>query len=524
MKSSYNPKFASIILTALGLFHALQTAACPVFDSTGDQIDELNDPLFELLQLSERCPGDVIQLRSLISDEGGKLSTTMVANRGFHNPRQGSFSFFEMVELDTPRRLKKSINKFELFFGHFIAPSDGDTLTLDQNPFSPSLMIELIAWDEKKHIYNFYEVIGSREGAKWFYRGDSKDIWADTTNLHRTRAQGESVFGRNLRCSGCHVAGGPIMKEISEPHDSWWSPERPLPFGGRKPDAIMQAVMKTLQPPETLRNAVLSGLDRLTSGNAFRTKVAESPQIALRPLFCPEEINLETTPWPFDSQINQVLAPLGFFIDTRLGAHAETRAPRDFYVKALEKLNSRFPETTRPDADHAWMTPVKATADKMAVDALIASGTIDQEFMMDVLAIDLTGPVFSPRRCELLKLLPSKWGKDWMNVFIDNLKESSAPQARELLSNLTDPARNSNFHRIRSQRFIENCQLKLQTERGVEDMARYLGQVRAEISASEISENPLGQILEPGFRVIFPKFGLPAIPWRLSLNEACQVE
>ena len=75
-------------------------------------------------------------------------------------------------------------------------------------------MVELIAWDGDKQVFNFYEMIGDGRQGKWFYRGDSLDIQADVKFLHRQTGSGDPRFGSNLRCSGCHTAGGPIMKEL----------------------------------------------------------------------------------------------------------------------------------------------------------------------------------------------------------------------------------------------------------------------------------------------------------------------
>ena len=523
MKKLLDIRFVTIVV-GLGIFFSWHVDACPVFNSAGGEASGLNDPLSHLLQLNENCPQDVMQLRALIEDEGGKFSTTMVANRGFHNPSQGSFSFFETVEMESPAHLENPIKKDELFFGHFTTPGEGNTLTLDQNPLNSSLMIELIAWDEQSEMYNFYELIGSKQGSKWFFRGNSADIWADTAKLHRARAQGEPVFGSKLRCSGCHIAGGPIMKEISEPHDSWWRSERPLPLAGKTPDGVMQAVMKTLQPPEEIRDQTVAGLGKLLSGKAFKSKQAQSPQIALRPLFCPEEINLDATPWPFDSNVEEVLAPFGFLLDKRLNAYAVTRAPKDLYVEALKKLNSKFPETNRLDGDHAWNSPVKATSDRIAVAALVSAGTIDKEFVADVLAVDMTRPVLSQKRCGLLKFLPNEWSSDWKDKFQNNLRNGATTEDQELLSNLTDKGKDTEFHQNRAQHFIDSCKAQLATEIGVAELVSYLDQARSEISASEISQNPRGQILEPGFRVIFPKFNSLSKPWRLSLSDDCRVK
>jgi hypothetical protein len=70
--------------------------------------------------------------------------------------------------------------------------------------------------------------------------------------IHRTSAQGEPIFGKQLRCSGCHISGGPIMKELTEPHDSWWRTTRPLPLGARKPEKIASPNLKLKKALQTL--------------------------------------------------------------------------------------------------------------------------------------------------------------------------------------------------------------------------------------------------------------------------------
>jgi hypothetical protein len=62
--------------------------------------------------------------------------------------------------------------------------------------------------------------------------------------------------------------------------------------------------------------------------------------------------------------------------DLRLPIH---QAARQDYDAALQKLRSRLPEPPgRADADHGWLTPVKAQSDIVAVDALIEQGIVGQ--------------------------------------------------------------------------------------------------------------------------------------------------
>ncbi len=506
--------------TLLFLAQALswQTFSCPILNSSNQIVTGLGDPLFEILNSTKECPQNVIEFRTLLEQEGAKFTTTMVANRGFHNPKLGSFSFFEMTEIAKPRTLSKAVKKEELFFGHFTGIGPNGSLTLEQTPDQNSLMIELIAWDRETKLYNFYELIGGAKGPNWFYRGNSADIWSDVSKLHLNPGQAKPSFGSKLRCSGCHVSGGPIQKEFSMPHDSWWFEERPLPFGNLKPDAKVKKLMESLQDPMELANSVALGISKVTDS---KIKKQTNLRIALRPLFCAEELQLQSSPYPLSGPEKEVTVPLGFFLDERLGASEVTRTSKADYLKALKELGSRFPETAEVDADHAWLTPVKAVSDSTAIDRLVG-GAIDKEFVADVLAVDMTRPLFSQKRCELLRLVPEK-GNDWKTVFEANLKQSPLPHAKVLFENLTDQTKNARYHQTQAQKYIEKCKSKLQTAEGVLELVKYLGQIRAEAFASEISQNPKGQILEPGFRVIFPDFkSFTAKPWSKALNEECE--
>ena len=67
--------------------------------------------------------------------------------------------------------------------------------------------------------------------------------------------------------------------------------------------------------------------------------------------------------------------------------------------------------------------------------------------------------------------------------------------------------------------FLKSCQASLSSPASAPNRSwRFLAQRRAEIAASEISKNPRGQILEPGFRVIFPVQATTPAPGALSLG------
>lgn len=436
------------------------------------------DPLALLLASADPCPTNVTAFRALLGAAGAKLAPTMVANRGFHNSAAGSFSFFEMVtgDLAAPG---------DFFFGHFTERDDSGALTLADRPDDGALMIELIAWDGAKGAYNFYELIGDGTRGVWHYRGDSFDIFADNAKMH---LQSTAQFGSRLRCSGCHQGGGPIMKELAPPHNDWWTKARPLPFG---------AASSKLLP---IANALVDAQELTKAVSVGQARVARPADLqqALRPLFCPEEVN-------FVSATGAADVPSEWIVDPRL-ASAVLSTPH--YSAALVSLGMHFPETTRRDGDHGWLAPVKAAADVAAVDALLAAGVVDDEFVADVLAVDLSRPAISPSRCGLLRLVP-KSSVGWRSAFEAALAASTDPAATELLANLTDATHTADAHSVRAAALLSACAAKLSTASGTRDLLGVLTSRRQAIKASQISKNPRGQILEPGFRVIF---AVPATP------------
>jgi hypothetical protein len=476
------------------------------------------DPVARVLSQQNGCPKNAMEFVDILKRAGARLEPTMVNFVGAHNPDAGAFFIFEIVTLgggDSPSKL--SIPRGDLLFGHFTTATNDGRLISNQS----GLVIELIAWDPEKQFYNFYELVSGT----WFYRGDSKDILDDIQGLHRQRTAAANAFGGRLRCSGCHVNGGLLQKELAAPHNDWFLTARNLPLGKLKPDPFVSARMADLVDAGELSKLVAASARRLADSPGYRKiMAARSMQEQLRPLFCPVELNLESDSEPFDDHKAQLRIPSAFFADPRL-AIAPISIQRQHYDAALQKLHSRLPETPgRTDADHGWLSPVKAQTDMTAINALIEQGIVDKEFAADVLAVDFTNPVFSTTRCGLLKLVPDKSGSDFVARFESVLRGASVPGAAELLGNLTDPARNAAFHEKQTVAFLANCQTRAADPNTVLDWFRLLAQRRTETRVSEISQNPRGHILEDPGRIVFPSVHPEATAGRLVLTSACQVQ
>ena len=526
MSMHFNHCVGIATVVVLG-FTGTSRAACIPTDSPQPANQ---DAVARVLESQPSCPRDALEFRNLLKSAGARLEPTMVNFVGYHNPDPGAFFVFEIVS-GTVRPATGgggrgtatpiAIERGDLVFGHFMTAAT-NRLVLNRS----DLVIELIAWDPVKQFFNFYEMTRETPSrAEWFYRGDSSDILDDIALMHRQPAPSQPKFGERLRCSGCHVNGGLVQKELVAPHNDWWSRARPLPLGGLKPDSSVAAIMAELVDAGELAKVVQATSQRLADSPGYRKALAaRTMQERLRPLFCPVEVNIESDAPAFDDKKPTVTIPSGFFADTRL-ASVEISVSRADYDAALRKLNSHLPDSPpRADADHGWLTPVKAHSDKVAVDALVTQGVIDREFVADVLGVDVANPVFSKQRCGLLRLVPKHAGENFGSEFLGNLRGASQPGAVELLSNLTDPQRTAAFHEDHARRFLANCQGRAAAPEHVLEWVRLLAQRREEVKASEISKNPRGQILEFPGRIVFPSVKPEASPGRLALNTACQVQ
>lgn len=515
-------KISTLIVFIFALSQATY-ANCTILNSTGIKTQPMADGIGVILSSSKQCPKDVFEFRQLIKQSNLSINTTMVANRGYHNPSQGSFSFFEMV---SGKLNAIQIESGDFFIGHFTTVNEQDELTADQGPTEkPRLMIEAFAWDVNKELYNFYELIGDGIHNQWFYRGDSADIYADNQLLHRQPDATHPQFGNRLRCSGCHGAGGPIMKELAAPHNDWWEPERKLDFAGRKFNHSILDMMVNLVPPNRLAKSVMRGIRKLENSKLKQDNKILSLQEKLRPLFCPLEINFASDDTSNDAKKPVVQIPLEFFIDKKFISKQTVAisTSRNAYEKALLADGSHFPETFHTDADHAWLTPIKASSDHVAIDHLIEVGLINTKFVYDVLSIDMTNPTFSAARCSLLRYVPKEWSHDWQDKFVLHLKDSNNAAAHALANELRNADHTPAYHQANANKFLAYCHKAVDDPQHVKQLLLLLAQRRIELKESEISKNPLGQILEPGFRVIFPEIAVKPIPGKLRLTETCEV-
>lgn len=456
------------------------------------QFNENLDLLAVTLREQAICIDNVQSVKTEFLRGGLKTLPAMVANRGAHNPSLGSFSIFESVS-GFSKILNIEVLPEHLFFGHFTTLEQRRVI-LDQESTPQKLMIEVIAYDFKKKVYNFYELVGTSSGPKWFYRGDSFDAYEDNKYLKLNK---EPRFGSRMRCSACHNSGGPIMKELDYPHNDWWIKERGLTLGPNSASRELDHYFKNFIDAKEFAKNVRQGIKLLEQSRILKSR---SLKEQLRPLFCTTEINLKSDTVSLMSPQSLINIPSEIFVNPFLVRPSNLKMRKDFYVNALIQVGSRFPENNMRDADHGYLAPVKGQINIIQIKELIESALVDEEFVIDVLSIDFESPLFSKSRCALLQLVPES--SHWKEKFLLNLERSSLPRAHELALNLRvlDKA----HHKERAKKYLKDKEVSWGMQAGVVIEVMKLNELRESVFEDVISRNPRGQILEPGFRVIFP--------------------
>lgn len=495
------------ILIAIILFDIQASKAqtsCQIFNSQGRIASVQNDEFYQILIKEKSCPQNIDGVNQLLNT-AFQNRKFLVANRGRNNSSQGSFSIFESFASQN-RNADAGI-----FLGHFTQMNSHNgksVIDLDQLPDLGKLVIELIAWDKAKGYYNFYELIGQGNYSQWFYRGDSKDILVDNQFIYLNNTPQKPPIGQTLRCSGCHTSGGPIMKEITFPHNDWWTKSRPLVFEAAQSNGFLNR-LRVIDSAENFATQVQAGIQKLEKSASYQNvKKSLGLRAQLRPLFCDLEINLVSDVQPSQSA-SGVQIPSSALAGPFAGNLAFS-VPRSSYAGMLQKYRMQFPENKQMDADHAWLSPVKGYSDLVAIGHLKDVGLVDDKTILDIYFSAPIGSLMNTDKCNLLKLVPA--GGDWKSGLIQNLKTQNTEVAKLMLHKLT----NQNLTPAKYQASIQDWYKQALTKLAAGDLEPFFTQLlnnRKAVFTSEISKNPKGQIMEPGFRVVFPQPGV-ALPAR----------
>ena len=276
------------------------------------------------------------------------------------------------------------------------------------DPELPQTGIQVMAFDRLRGVYDFYALEGEGEVAQWVFHGDSFD-------------QIDPATRETSACASCHTDGGLVMRELDAPWVHWESASVRTVGAGVVSDRFSELGSRST-------GAELAGVVRAGNAHWNRTRIdaladpartdlhGGSTRMLLEPLFCGTSLNLQSGGLPNETgqptPVDRV--PASFFVDPffgsfgSFGAEPSVEFEAALYVAALGEIGSRVEGLIGPrDTFFGFTFVERAAADVAYVQTLIDLAIVDEEFVLDVLSIDLTTPVYSVSRCALLDHAPS---------------------------------------------------------------------------------------------------------------------
>jgi hypothetical protein len=365
--------------------------------------------------------------------------------------------------------------------------------------------MEAIAWDPRggplgTGVYNYYALepddhrsgdckkFGACQEFKWKYFGSSADYIVVDEDL---KPNHNFPADETLRCAACHTGGGLIMRELDSPWVNW---EEDFETPGA--DELISA------HPELGRDiGRFAGNDMenavVIDGNALWDKeriklvtnrdIFDSPKAMLKPLFCPNEVNVQTSR---DTSVSNIRND--FFVDPMLDRNGfeavdDVRFEESIYQDAIDGAQfipnltagipglPSFPAFGIFDTAGAFMYPERSGADRRYLQQLKRDGFIDDALIQAVLAVDFTRPLFSDTRCNILRSMDLSWDDvmdgdsltpESLRVGIqDKLIADAAflsPGASIMLDNLSNPDNNNAVAKLDT--FANACEDRARTE------------------------------------------------------------
>jgi hypothetical protein len=265
----------------------------------------------------------------------------------------------------------------------------------DPNDPIPTQPVEIMALDDTTGLFNFYvlepsAVENGPATVTRFVRGadDVVERWQKVAG----RAATKEVFP-DRKCFNCHVHGGPIMNELTEPWTNWVSSHKTL---SRELTGDTRQLTSEARPfsGEHSRSSLANQLEQVTrasiamwieglpgvAGSGLGPQILSGaqpggvPQL-LRSVLCETEVNYATV-------FNTV--PIATFVDATVAAFASLEPPI-------------------PPVSGASFTllPVRSETDQRIEKFLQKARILSPDTVLAVRIFDDKNDIFSPRRCGL---------------------------------------------------------------------------------------------------------------------------
>lgn len=318
--------------------------------------------------------------------------------------------------------------------------------------------VEVISFDETNKAFNYYAL----EDGQMNFFGTSTDF----------------MTGEGGRCKNCHPAGGLNMKELAAPWVHW--------EGDTTTPGAQQLVDKFDDLGSKSDGIELEGV--VDSGNAAIVDVRARTLLAtkdlkqvLRPLFCTVQLNVVEATSSGNTPPSSIPAS-PFVGNLAFDSVSVTSAQYKAAIKASGQKIVGPNGTTQlknksgtlvVDNFFGFATIETSREDQTYLDKLVALKVIDEDFRQDVLAVDMTRPVFSDARCALLDAAPNlgklttstgkavsglpKKIRDGFTANLASAAEGSAgAQLRASLANTSD----AQDHSAAATAFMAACQAR----------------------------------------------------------------
>jgi hypothetical protein len=467
------------------------TGACKVIDEqtgkalTADQLKNLGDPIAQRILLGgcpQKVDGMLTAIRAAKDCTSPNITTRVVSERSLLLGKADSFR--GVLTQDC-----QGGTDHDLFISIFgIDPSD-DKLPQDGT--------EVIGHDKTNGVFNFYV----NEGG-WKFMGSSKDAVSSGYDCDANGAC-EPKSAKKARCWACHESGGINMKELQNPWHAWSN--TPI----HEEDVFKKFGTQLGQEQDGVN------METRTSGangdwDQTRVKILKDKGAAelLRPLFCTLTFQLQAT-----GSANSVSnVPAEFFFPAPPGETLVSYNSIGFsaggvsidageYAKALIKIDQKIVDgqgqqlqgaDNKPivDSPSGFIFPKKGDVDMRYIALLVDQKIVDRDFVLDVLHVDFTRPIFSPDRCALADDAPNLTGDKLTpdairDGFKTNLAKDDSDAAKQLLKNLGDTSDEA-AHNTDVQNYIAACNARPKPDM-VADILQYNAHLKAAAKAHRTS-------------------------------------
>ncbi len=311
--------------------------------------------------------------------------------------------------------------------------------------------VEIIAFDKDEGVFNFYE----SDGRNVTFFGNSNDMIL------------KGADGNTRRCAKCHNGGGLVMKELDTPWVHW--------EGHMDTPGAADLVSAHADLGNKATGSEFEGLVKRANKTWNDTRLKQLQEKAglretLRPLFCSVEVNIDNGA----DRKSPVIGGSGgdeidrISFDSLLDPHLKSFGgvsikfeDYDAQIKANGQALRGIPGVPNAvDTVFDYVFIERSNIDNVYVDKLKSAGIIDDEFIKDVLLIDMTRPVFSDDRCGLLAFAPVLAATDFnpekiKQGFLDNLgAQAPGTPAAELRNNLLTEGGHSEAVKV----FTDSCE------------------------------------------------------------------